>query len=185
VRVFELCTEIEKRGLRELEPFIKSTFCADGRYVRIEKSQLAKELQKTAGDLLINCRINGALQSIEVKVEEKNGHGNLFLELWSNRSRGTHGWMHYSKADWLFYYFLAEHDLYVIDFPQLKHWAFETPGYSGARSIDDFPLRKQTKHFQFNDTWGVCVPIQVIKRSVGFDEWIGPPPFVFCTLRWK
>jgi hypothetical protein len=82
--------------------------------------------------------------------------------------------MYHCGADFLFYYFLEDSEgherrqLFIMHFPKLKNWAFQ-----GQSRIHDFPLKPQREYVQLNDTWGRCVPIEVIRREVGFNEYIG------------
>lgn len=141
--------EVERLALIDLEPFLeKRTY--NGRFVYTDKGNLSRELQKEYGDIFANDR-DGKVWCIEVKAEEENKYNNFYLETYSNRSRGTRGWMHYCKADLLWYYFLKEKYLTIIDFNKLKVW-FEEHAH-------EYPEKPQGKRIQMNDTWGRCVRI--------------------------
>ncbi len=118
-------------------------------------------LQSTVGDFLINSR-DGRVLGIELKTERREHTGNLFLETWSNKSRGRRGWLYTLDADFLWYLFLDTKNHYVISFPKLKQWAL-ADGH-----LTRFPERAQKKYTQMNDAYGRCVPIRVIEREVGF-----------------
>lgn len=55
---------------------------------------------------------------------------------------------------------------YVLRFPVLRKWAFGHEVVEG--NIFRYPERCQAKRSQMNDTWGRCVPIDVVRRTVGF-----------------
>ena len=117
-------------------------------------------LQKTLGDIVV-IDSSGRLVFIEVKAEcEKTG--NFFLETWSNLERYTPGWLHTSCCDRLYYYFLNTDELYIINLPKLRAWAFHKD------RIHSFKRKEQRKREQPNNTAGRIVPIKVIKEEVGF-----------------
>jgi len=134
-----------------------------------DKGKLAKLLQEIAGDVLVNK--NGSLYSIELKAEQSNLYGNLFIETWSNRNLenaiehatigSNPGWIYKSRADFLFYHFINTKELYVINFFRLKQWCFYD------YNLFKYPEKVQKKYTQKNDTWGVCVPIEDIMSILG------------------
>ena len=105
-----------------------------------------------------------SLSSVEIKAEEANEYGNFYFETWSNLSRLTLGWMYTLRADVLLWHFLREDVAYAMNFPKIQHWAFR------KQRIYAFPEKPQKKYTQMNDTWGRCVPIEIIKREVGLLE---------------
>lgn len=164
MNAFDTGKNIERLSLDILRPFIQQR-AFNGQYVVTLKGPLATDLQKTAGDMLYNTDAETVV-SVEVKAELENKHGNFFLETWSNRERLKSGWLVTLRADWLLYHFLENDELYVIPLAKLQRWAF----HSGR--IYTFPERKQSKYDQLNDTWGRCVPIDVVTREIGLR-----PPF--------
>lgn len=162
MNAFETTSNIERIALERLRPFIWQR-AFNGQYVVTSKGPLAKELQKTAGDILFNSDAE-TVWSVEIKAELENKHGNFFLETWSNRERFTPGWMITLRSDLLFYYFLKSDELYIIPFRKLQKWAFQ------QSRIYSFPERKQAKYDQQNDTWGRCAPIAVVSRELGIRE---------------
>lgn len=146
-----------------LEPYIR-TISHDGRYVWIAKGRLAKELQREYGDLFIQGR-EERLHTIELKAEQENKWGNVFLEEWSNRSRFKRGWMDSLNVDFLLYHFIDSDELLVFDFQELKKWAYCCEK-GGRPALYQYPMKPQDSREQLNDTWGVCVPIASIPRNV-------------------
>lgn len=172
---FEQARTVEALALSRLLPFLKER-SFNGQLVLPNKGALARHLQETAGDVLLNSDDAGRLWSIEIKAEAERRHDNFFLETWSNRnlddqrshaSRGSNpGWMFKLNSELLFYYFLNIDELFVIDLFRLQQWAFGTRDV--APRIWAYPQKMQSKYTQMNDTWGACVPIAVIGREVGF-----------------
>lgn len=147
---------------------------SDGRLVVTDKGHLARFLQETVGDVLMNVGSEAKLWSAELKAEIRNAHGNFFFETWSNRNledRASHalrgsnvGCLAKSRADLLFYHFIEDDDCYIFDNFKLKRWAFGTNDQLGR--LYDFKERRQSKYPQPNDTWGRCAPITVVCREL-------------------
>jgi hypothetical protein len=173
---FNKARKIEAESIKHLLPFLKE-HAFEGRFVLTNKGQLARELQKLAGDVILT-HVNGDALGIECKAEQSEKYENFFLEIWSNLSRFTPGWMITLQCDFLFYHFLDEHDLFIIPFRRLREWAFISPSKkipNGRGRIWDFPEKRQRKYDQLNDTWGRCVPIrdllsEMLIRRIEFPE---------------
>jgi hypothetical protein len=165
---FDDCRIIEAHGLKDVVDFVARS-ASTSRFVLTDKGPLSKVLQTTAGDIIANG-IDDQVWGIEVKVEQENRTGNFFLETWSNLSPGRikAGWMKTLQSDLLFYYFMAQRDLFCIDFHKLQRWAF-VPNDRGRARIHDFPERLQSRHDQLNRTYGACVPIEIVHAEVGFE----------------
>lgn len=168
---FEVASLVEKKALTRLEPLIREE--SDGRYVLTSKGRLAPFIQEVIGDVIWNDR-NGRMWTVEIKAEEENNFGNLFLETWSNRNledpdsharRGSNaGWLFKVQGDLLFYYFIKCDSLYIFNVLGLKRWAF---GYGENQGrIYQYREKPQSKYSQRNDTWGRCVPISVLISEV-------------------
>jgi hypothetical protein len=171
---FQSARTVEYRGMLVLTPFLQRR-AHNGQFVLLSKGALAKKLQETIGDAVLNTDA-ATFYSVEIKCEESNDYGNFFVETWSNRNlehRASHaergsnpGWLVKLKCDLLLYYFLAQDELYVIDFFKLKRWAF---GHAGQPPrIYSYPEKPQGKRAQLNDTFGRCVPISIIQKEVGY-----------------
>lgn len=159
VNAFESACEVERRSWQIMQRvFARRAF--NGQFVVTYKGRLATELQRMYGDVFFNSDAE-TVCVVEIKAEESNLWGNAFLEAYSNRSRGTKGWMHTLNADRLLLHFCEQDLAYWIDFPRLKAWCFD------QGNIERFPLKPQRKRQQANDTWGYCVPLDVLVREVG------------------
>lgn len=112
--------------------------------------------QKLYGDFYWN--VGGNQLSVDVKTEKEDKYGNFFFEYWSNKESNVPGWCVDLEADLLAYYFLEDKKLYLINFKAFKEWAYI------KKQVFKFPLRKQSKYNQRNDSWGHCVPIKFCKE---------------------
>jgi len=147
--------EIEKIAMEHILPFLDS-YALDGRIIIITN----KYMQKNCGDIVYSNNHNDSIV-IEIKSEASEKYNNFFLETWSNRKWRTVGWMVTNNSDYLFYFFVDTKKLYVINMHKLIKWCFEDG------RMFDYPEKKQRKNIQLNDTYGRCVPIEVIKNEVG------------------
>lgn len=160
------------RGLEDIVPFIRSR-ATGGQFVLTDKGTLSELLQKSAGDALLNFATR--CWGVELKTEEENKYGNFFLETWSNRkfSMQNPGWMYTLKTDILLYYFLNSGELFSMKFDDLWDWSFCKRSERGlCGRVYDYPEKPQGKYEQLNETWGRCVPIEVIGREVGFRKYL-------------
>jgi hypothetical protein len=158
------CQAIEAKANKVLLPYLLEQ--SDGRLVMTNKGTLARWLQESVGDVVLEC--NERMFGVELKAEQKHT-GNLFLEVWSNRNldnRASHaergsnvGWMMKSKADLLLYYFIDADILYSLDLLSVQRWLFGYKKRMGAWCSGALREAVQTKSDQPNDTWGVLAPI--------------------------
>ena len=169
---FKKASQVETEAFRVLMPYAEM-FCEHGTLVQTHGQLFA---QKYIGDMIGKSKSTGNAVSIEVKAEQDDATGNLFLESWSNRAHFTHGWMHTSQAEMLWYYFVGPQKLYTCELDKLKQWAFaHNKNRSGFSNVSRFPERVQSKYMQSNDTWGWCVPVTVLLEEVpGFSGPIDP-----------
>ena len=133
-----------------------------------------KELQEH-GD--VRAQIDNRAYSVEIKTEEENKHGHIFLETWSNLCEeddgngkkilhDKRGWLDSNRADMLIYICLKTEEIYTIYMYALKRWAF----LDGR--IYSFEEKKQSKRDQKNVTHGRVVPIDILIEEVGMRKYI-------------
>lgn len=173
---FDEARGVEAQGMAILLPFLKQR-AHDGQLVLTSKGRMARYLQEVVGDLMFNSDAE-TLWSVEVKIERR-ATGNFFIETWSNKNledRSSHsergsnvGWLHKLRADLLFYYFIDSDELYVIDLFKLQQWAF-CNGPRGGGYLERYVERPQAKYSQPNGTYGRLVPVDDIRREVGFKK---------------
>lgn len=147
---------VEAAGLIDILPYAKCV--AEGAQVVLVDGH--EGLQRWKGDFLYQCRRRGA-RSVELKCEQENKYGNLFIETWSNRHDYRRGWFDYCGADELWYYFVTNKQLYRCSLLELKQWA-KAQQFDGRPRLHCFPEKQQGKYTQNNDTWGHCVPIRIL-----------------------
>ncbi len=151
---FEKASRVEEIASRHILPWL----AVNG--AKVMETGDCEFLQRHWGDWVQQTQ-DGIYRSIELKAESEDKHGRFFFETWSNRKLGyfTLGWMLTCKSDFLFYYFLKEETLYVIDFNKLKLWAWGDGSDEHPGHIYKYKERLQEKYGQPNKTWGRCVPI--------------------------
>lgn len=150
---FDKAREVEAIARNEILPWlIAHADC-------VQETDASEFHQKVWGDWVLTK--GGKYRGIELKAEQTNEYGNLFLETWSNRHWFTLGWMYTCRADWLYYYFVKQQHLYTLSMPALKAWAFGSGQGDGA--IYRYSEKPQGKYKdQKNDTWGRPVPIKTL-----------------------
>jgi len=162
MRAFEEACAIERKGVRAVSRFLKRA-AYDGRFVWLLKGRMARHLQATVGDAIVNTD-ERTFWTVEVKTEQRYT-GNLFIETWSNRDF-KRGWLFSLRADLLLYYFLDRDELYILPLPRLQAWASD--GDIESARLMQFRLVAQKARKQLNETCGHIVPLSVLRREVGY-----------------
>jgi hypothetical protein len=88
-------------------------------------------------------------------LEDKASHAKLGSAL---------GWLLKTRADLLLYYFLDTDDLVTLPVFRLKQWAF---GSGDEGGIYRRPEKRQGRCAQSKDSWGRCVPVDLLEAEVG------------------
>ena len=156
----ELC-RIGAEGMKRVDPYLRQ-ISYQGRVVWTSKGPLAEFLQRSIGDAIMATGPD-TFAAIELKTEKK-ATSNLFVETWSNKSRGTPGWLWTLNTDLLCYYFLDEDRMYFVEFQKLKRWLLSRSA-SGCMVGETFSEKRIAKRRQLNDTHGRCVPVSAIARA--------------------
>jgi hypothetical protein len=158
---FIACQKIENMGYELVKPYLRTQF-DEFVYVNTEeRNELVLAFQQNFGDLIV--KKGKAIYFIDIKTENEDKYGNLFLETWSNKKRNTPGWFVPDvgvKADFVYYIFLKQKILYVLDLPKLRKWAFND------KNLERYPEKMQNKYDQLNDTWGRCVKINDLIKEL-------------------
>ncbi len=105
---------------------------------------------------------NGRLRTISIEIKGDRYHhtGNFFFETISNLGKGSPGCFLYTKAAWLFYYFVGNGHLYCLPMMQMQPWFHE--------NSDRF-REQQTSTPVGTDSYitvGRLVPIQTVLDEV-------------------
>jgi hypothetical protein len=98
---------------------------------------------------------------VEVKGDRYHRTGNFFFETVSNEGKGTPGCFLYTKAEWLFYYFLEIGTLYCLPMPATRLW-FEANMERFREQRTSTPTRNGESYV----TIGRLVPINVVLAEV-------------------
>ena len=151
---FEKCQKIEEAGYELIKPDLRQNFDEYVYVNTVVRNELVLAFQQNFGDLIV--KKDKSIYFIDLKTENEDKYGNFFLETWSNKKRNTTGWFPPEvgvKADFVYYIFLQQKILYILDLPKLRKWAFE------EGNIRRYAEKMQHKFDQLNDTWGRCVKI--------------------------
>jgi len=131
-------------------------------YVMSKLENIYRKLKKVPDDITIQLEYGDILilgekslgikkKKIEVKTELDDPNGNFFMERWSNKRTGRHGWLKTSKADELYYLYWNMGYGFRFDSWQHSAWMIDY-------QYKDYRLVQQGKQTQENDTWGYLVP---------------------------
>lgn len=115
---------------------------------------------------------DGVLRVIPVEIKGDRYHrtGNFFFETVSNEGRGTVGCFLYTRAEWLFYYFVDSGALYCLPMHGARAWFEENIDRFEERRTST-PVDNGRDHYI---TVGRLVPIQTVLEEV---------PGVLCYQR--
>lgn len=146
-------------------------------YLRIKTGYKPVDLtdesqQKLVGDILVVR--SDKTTSAELKIEQ-HYTGRIFIETFANREWGTLGWLFTCKSQVLLSYYIDSDILIGVSMDALRHWILnQTNG-----TYDEFK-QLRVKSSQFNDTWGVAVPIDRL-RSANLKDWFEAKPLETIT----
>lgn len=99
-------------------------------------------------------------QSVPLDVEQPESR----KQSDARRTRQHPGGLIKTRADMLLHYFLDSDDLVTVPVFRLKQWAF---GSGEEGGIYRFPEKRQGRYAQANDSWGRCVPVDVLEQEIG------------------
>jgi hypothetical protein len=99
---------------------------------------------------------------LEVKGDRYHTTGNFFFETVSNEGKGTEGCFLYTKAEWLFYYFVKIGHLYCLPMHGVRPW-FEENLQRFKEQRTSTPIGDGRQHYV---TVGRLVPIEVVLQEV-------------------
>lgn len=99
---------------------------------------------------------------VEVKGDRYHRTGNFFFETVSNEGKGTTGCFLYTKAEWLFYYFVDSGALYCLPMHGVRPWFEENMDRFSERRTSTPVASGQESYV----TVGRLVPIQAVLDEV-------------------
>ena len=124
--------------------------------------EVDREFQFHCGDWAAELP-NGKMMFIESKAEE-NHTGNLYIETWSHKSlrtpefpNGRRGWFYnLDRCHAMYYSFLniRPQRTYLINMPLLRKF-----------DMSPYPEKPQGKNVQVNDTYGICIPAEDLRKA--------------------
>jgi capsid portal protein len=140
--------KVEARAWMMLAPWM------DSKGYTVEDTKKHPFIQKYIGDKYVTAP-DGVEFSLEMKAEESNKYGNLFLETWSNYPHKP-GWIVTTRAEYIWYCFLEQRELHQLVLEEVKGWFRKNNG-----SMRELVQRKRQ---QRNDTRGVGAPIAKLSQ---------------------
>lgn len=153
-------TSIAKRAATDVTHFLQTVW---PQTVAVHNVEEDTAYQAHDVDLLWTVLEKERLRVIPVEVKGDRYHrtGNFFFETISNEGKGTPGCLLYTKAEWLFYYFLEVGTLYCLPMDKVRPWFIEhMPRFKEQRTSTP------TRSGQAYVTIGRLVPITIVKEEV-------------------
>jgi hypothetical protein len=153
-------TNVAKTAAADVTHFLETTWPQTIAVHNVEDNPIYQEHDV---DLLWTVvERSGRLRIIPIEVKGDTYHqtGNFFFETTSNESKGTPGCFMYTKAKWLFYYFVEAGILYCLPMGTVRPWF--------SHHIDRFDERKTSTPVgnEMYVTVGRLVPIQTVLEEV-------------------
>lgn len=100
------------------------------------------------------------LYGLEIKTEQFNKYGTLFIEHLQNIFPPRPGWLHTCSSELLVYQFLSRRVCYVMSMSELKAFLTESPIYAV------YGCRIQKKYNVSSQSAGFCVPIEHLRLAL-------------------
>lgn len=146
-------TGVARRAAADVTDFLLTTW---PQTVTVHNVEDDPAYQEHDVDLLWTTMQRGRLRIIPVEIKGDRYHqtGNFFFETVSNEGKGTAGCFLYTKAEWLFYYFVEIGRLYCLPMSVVRPW-FEARLTQFRESRTSTPVGNE--HYV---TIGRLVPIQ-------------------------
>jgi len=151
----QAANEVAKVASREIESWL----CRREETVSLRNVENDPTYQKDDIDLIWTTH-NRTLR-IEIKGDRWHRTGNFFFETASNKERNTPGCLLYTKADYIFYYFVTPKILYCLPMPATREWFTANLARFKERSTTT-PVGRHSY-----TTVGRLVPISAVVKEVG------------------
>lgn len=124
--------DFSKEGVNEIIDYMHKN-CSRYKIIDIQDDI---DTRKTDVDLIIvDAKDMDFLRTfkVEVKTDRYFNTGNYFFETISNKNKGTLGCFLYTKADYIYYYFIDVKELHIIPVKVTRKWFL--------KNIDRFPKK--------------------------------------------
>lgn len=154
--------QIESRGNTMFKSMVIDKL-EDYRFIPIhDNTEWGLHFQKRGIDyFMLHPDCNTGLLGLELKCEQRNSYGNLFIEHLQNIRPPREGWLHSCSAHFLCYGFLKpEPTIYVLDMRELRVFLTETPMFLV------YGCKIQRKRDLPSKSAGFCVPISDLRSCL-------------------
>lgn len=153
-------TNVAKTAAADVTQFLEDTWPQTVVVHNVEENPIYQEHDV---DLLWTVvERSGRLRIIPIEVKGDTYHqtGNFFFETISNESKGTPGCFMYTRAKWLFYYFVEAGILYCLPMDKVRPWF--------CHHMERFDERKTSTPVgsEIYVTVGRLVPIETVLEEV-------------------
>ena len=145
---------VADRAAKEIEAWLK-TFQET---VDVQNVEAIPEYQRQDIDLLWTT--TRKTFRIEIKGDQWHKTGNFFFETLSNQELNTPGCLLYTKADYIFYYFVETRILFTLPMPATRDWFKENMARFEERSTTT-PVGAGSY-----TTVGRLVPITIVQKEI-------------------
>lgn len=156
---YQQTMSIENRGNEVFRELVIDKL-EDYRFIPIQdNTEWGLHFQKRGIDyFMLHPDCNTGLLGVELKCEQRNRFGNLFIEHLQNIFPPREGWLHTCSAHFLCYGFLEpEPTIYVLDMRELRAFLTESPMFAV------YGCRIQKKRDLPSKSAGFCVPISDLR----------------------
>ena len=153
---------VAKRAAADVTHFLESTWPHTIAVHTVEDDPAYQEMDVDLLWSIVDGEGNLRIIPVEVKGDRYHRTGNFFFETVSNEGKGTAGCFLYTKADWLFYYFVEIGRLYCLPMHGIRPW-FDAHMHRFRERRTSTPVaRGQDRYI----TVGRLVPIQTVLDEV-------------------
>ncbi|RMG99011.1 MAG: hypothetical protein D6706_06265 [Chloroflexi bacterium] len=158
--------EVAETAVRHITHFLQ-TYFQSGRWpqtVALHNVEQDPAYQQFDVDLLWTVKDKtGELRVIPIEVKGDRYHqtGNFFFETISNKQKKTPGCFLYTKARWLFYYFVLTHHLYCLPVTRVRAWFL-----THVEQFEERETSTPVGNNRYYVTIGRLVPINVVLEAV-------------------
>ncbi len=153
-------TEVAKTAALDITRFLETHWSIT---VAVHNVEDDPAYQQHDVDLLWTVAEKDRLRVIPVEIKGDRYHqtGNFFFETVSNESRGTPGCFLYTRAEWLFYYFVENGRLFCLPMEKTRAWFAEK-----WQQFEERRTSTPVKEGEVYVTIGRLVPIDVVLAEV-------------------
>lgn len=153
---------VAKRAAADVTHFLETTWPHTVAVHNVEEDPAYQEMDVDLLWSIVDGEGNLRIIPVEVKGDRYHRTGNFFFETVSNEGKGTAGCFLYTKADWLFYYFVEIGRLYCLPMHGVRPW-FDAHMHRFRERRTSTPVAQGQDRYI---TVGRLVPIQTVLDEV-------------------